>query len=181
MFKDIINKLFGNRQPQKLISPIAPTPTPDWNRIRNEIAQRLRNRLTPTPTLPANPYDRYITQYFPQSEHEFARRVMSGESSNRPNIVHINRPGGGFSQTIDNPTQLESLLAENPSVDIGLLQLNTAKAMKDYLDRLGLKYTDLLDPETNIRIAGDLYSGRIPFTSPGWGNWVVARNLGYTK
>jgi len=74
------------------------------------------------------------------------------------------------------------LRAKYPSIDVGISKINTNTAMTNYLESKGLTYYDLIvDPELNLQIGYDLYSGKIPRTAPGWGNWYAARNLGYDK
>lgn len=126
------------------------------------------------------PYYDLIQKTWPGVDPNMVANVMFGESSFRPNLIHINEPLWE-TRLIENQKQLENILSQYPSVDIGLMQYNVADQAKlDYLDQLGVTPYDLIaDPELNLRVAYDLYSGKIPRTAPGIGNWVAAKNLGY--
>lgn len=107
--------------------------------------------------------------------------VPNGESNFRTNAVNINGPAWyPIPEGVRDQTHWVDLRKKHQSLDAGLMQINTAPAMTNYLISKGLTYYDLIqNPELNLQIAYDLYSGNIPKTARGWGNWYVAKNLGY--
>lgn len=113
--------------------------------------------------------------------------VLFGESSLRNSINANVSNGKGKIVPLPLPMpksreEWKALRAKYPSIDVGISKINTNEAMTNYLESKGLTYYDLIvDPELNLQIGYDLYSGKIPRTAPGWGNWYAARNLGYDK
>lgn len=89
-------------------------------------------------------YGALIARYFPRDQWANAYRVMLGESGGDP---HSNNTKGEDSR--------------------GLFQLNVAAGANPELARY-----NLYDPETNVRIAAQMYAER------GWQPWTAARNLG---
>jgi len=179
------NLLSGNTD-RSLLSPIpkstpSPTPTPT---------------ITPTPTpFPLHPdivkkygqdypYKEDIKQKWPGIDPNKVANIVYGESSFDPKRYHINKPvwaSGTMPQTRE---QWLDLRRKYPSIDVGLTQLNTADAMNNYLSSKGLTYYDLFNnPQMALEVAYDLYSGKIPYTAKGWGNWNAAKRwqeeLGY--
>lgn len=126
------------------------------------------------------PYYDLIQKIWQGVDPNKVANTVYGESSFRPNLVHINDPLWE-TRIIENQQQLEDILAQYPSVDIGLMQINLSDPAKvEYLKQLGITPWDLIaNPELNLRVAYDLYSGKIPNTAPGFSNWVAAQNLGY--
>lgn len=144
--------------------------------IRSTLPQPVSTSIPTT----GNPYTEMIKKTWPGVEPQKVSNVVSGESSFRPNIAHINLGEKSFTKPIKNREEWVALRRQYPSIDAGLMQINTSPAMTDYLISKGLTYYDLIEkPELNLQIAYDLYSGKIPRTAPGWGNWYAARNLGY--
>jgi Transglycosylase SLT domain len=156
----------------KPTNPIQPKPTPTPVTTYNKQGEPHIWETT------KNPHLALVKQIWQGVEPTNVSNVMARESSWRPNLVHVNTPDGGFHQAIKDPNELNELLRKHGSVDIGLMQINNAPAVEVYLRQKGLKWTDLLDPATNLQVAYDLYSGRIPKTASGWGNWAVAGGLG---
>lgn len=92
-------------------------------------------------------YRALIAKYFPASQVDNALRVMQGESSGDPRA---------------HATQGED--------SRGLFQLNVGKGANPQLAQY-----NLYDPETNIRLAAQMYNER------GWQPWTAARNLGLVE
>ena len=87
-----------------------------------------------------------VKEYFPEDQWMNALRVMSGENgSGEPSRTHKNGNG---------------------STDFGLFQINSVHA-----NRVGGDLNFLLDAETNIRIAAQIWREQ------GWRPWVAARKL----
>jgi hypothetical protein len=151
-----------------------PTPTPDsWNNLGQY-------------NDPMVAYGDLIKEIWQGVDPKIISSIMKNESGGRIGAYHINAPkwqAGVLGKDIpDTQADWTKLRDENPSIDVGLMQINTAQAMTDYLNEKGWTYYDLLhDPKKNIQAAYDLYAGNIPYTSPGLGNWVAAKNLGYAK
>lgn len=152
-----------NTPSRAMVQPVAPKPT-----------------VTPIPNTPQNPYLGLIKETWPGVDPMKVSNVMFGESSFRPNIIHYNDNRAKPHEMVTNRDQWLNARRSSPSVDVGLMQINTAKAMTDYLIKKGWTYYDLInDPRKNLMAAYDLYRGAIPGTAPGWGNWYAARGLGY--
>jgi hypothetical protein len=136
--------------------------------------------ITPIPNMPQNPYRDLFEKYFKPEDVQKAENIAFKESSLQPRKIHINAP---LWKGMDAPATREEwveLRRKYPSIDVGLFQINTADAMNKYLENNGLTYWELINnPESNIRVAADLLYGRIPYTSPGWQNWVANRDLNY--
>jgi len=133
---------------------------------------------TPIPGAPINPFAAMIPQYFQGVDPQVISNIMFGESSFRPDVINVNRPGGGFHTRVGSQQELEALRQQYPSLDLGLMQINTAPAMENYLQNQGLSFYDLLDPATNLRVGSDLLFGRIPQTASGLQNWMAAISQG---
>lgn len=89
----------------------------------------------------------YIRKYFPPEEWDNAWAVLMKE--NAPlNASEISKTG-----------------------DYGLFQINKLSKEKILKKKYGYTMDDMLDPEKNIRVAADLFLGRIPLTRRGWVNW----------
>jgi len=140
---------------------------------------------TPTPTAwadvtkyndPAS-YTDLINQIWKGVPSQDVIDTMQGESGGRIGAYNLNDVPNGWGKAIgvnipDTRTDWLNLRKQYESVDVGLMMLNTADAMTEYLDKKGWTYYDLLhDPVKNLTAAYDLYSGNIPKTSKGWGNW----------
>ncbi len=143
---------------------------------------------TPIPGTPENPYLDLIKEYFPDKDPVKWSNVMFRESSFNPLSLAANLyENGKFKEQIrlnppKNREEWKSYRNQYPSIDVGLMQINTAKAVSEYLEKLGLTYYDLLqDPKLNIQIASDLYYGRIPYTRKGMQNWQAAIDLEYAN
>jgi len=143
------------------------------------------------------PYKDLIGKYFSGEENR-AINTFVNESDLKPNVFHVNglwRSGMVVKPEeveeakkqypdhiiISTPQEWESLRRQYPSIDVGLTQLNTADAMNKYLEGQGLTYFDLMTApegaENALRIGADLLYGRIPYTAPGWQNWVAYNNM----
>jgi len=183
LLKENLARFLGyGRSEGGALSGFTPTPSPTPTATPTPIPT-----ITPVPKAPANPYLPLIRQIWRNVNPTMVSNVMFGESSFNPRVIHINRPqeqGGGFHMVVPpnfSPQQWLELRRRYPSIDVGLMQINTAPAMSQYLASKGLTYYDLLDPEKNLSVAYDLYAGRIPRTAPGWGNWAKAKEYGYVK
>ena len=101
--------------------------------------------------------DSLLAKYFPEDQIENAKKVIQGESGGNAGVIRPEEknPGGGK--------------------DIGYFQINT-KWQKPLLDELGLTEEDLLDLETNILVASEIYH-----RNRGWGAWIHARKIGLDK
>lgn len=159
-----------------------PTPSPSPSPMPSASPQYKIQNIKPLADFPTqnNPYYGDIPSIWQNVNPVAVHNVMAGESSFRPNIAQVNVPlGDNFTKNINSAEELNNLLDRYNSVDLGLMQLNTAPALRDYVQNQGLTLYDLLDPTTNLQVAYDLYAGNIPETAPGWGNWYAAKNLGY--
>ena len=87
-----------------------------------------------------------VAKYFPADQVDNALAVMGAESS-------------GLADATCNNT--------NGSIDRGLFQINSVHS-----GRVAGNLDSLYDPETNVRIAGEIFSGQ------GWHPWVAAHKLG---
>lgn len=149
---------------------------------------------TPTPTPVSVPLDPGILTQWGQDYpyKDLIERIWAGvdpnkvanmiyrESSFDPSRYHINAPVWKSGIVPTTRREWLNLRRAYPSIDVGLTQLNTSDAMNNYLASKGLTYYDLFfDPEVAIQIAYDLYSGKIPYTRPGFQNWVSVRDSGY--
>lgn len=160
----------------------------------------------PTPTIHPDvvkmygdniPYRDLIKKYFPGEENR-AINVFGNESQLKPNVFHVNglwksgivvkpeeveatRRRYPNHLVISTPQEWEILRQQYPSIDVGMTQLNTVDAMNKYLEGQGLTYWGLMtEPdgaENALRIGADLLKGRIPYTAPGWQNWVAYNNM----
>lgn len=166
-----------------------PTPQQQYNSPDvGTIDQVPSQQYQPTPTVtpvqgaPDNEYMPLIKEHFPDQDPMKWSNIMFKESSNRPNLAHINAGENSFSVPVENRDQWLQLRRQYPSIDAGLMQMNTAEAVSEYLQSQGLTYYDLItNPELNIKVASDLFYGRIPRTAPGIQNWSAAKGLGYTE
>ncbi len=86
-------------------------------------------------------YRPIVAKYFPAGQVNNALLTMSKESSCNP-------------------------LAVSPTHDHGLMQINEV-----HLDMVGGNLNALYDPDTNIRVAASIYSGR------GWNAWYAVRGI----
>lgn len=86
-------------------------------------------------------YRGIVAKYFPADQINNALLTMSKESSCNPTAV-------------------------SPTRDHGLMQINEV-----HLAKVNGNVNALYDPETNIRIAGQIYSGR------GWTAWYAVRGI----
>ena len=158
------------RQPQQFVSPL---PNEPEARIQ-PIGQPARPTPTMVPGTANHPYMQTIQRHFPQQEWNKASNVAFGESSFRPNIVHINTPNGGMSVEVKNREQFDDLMRKYGNIDIGLFQLNSRMlAQSKALEQLGLTWYDLFDPEKNAEVASKWVSGQIRGLLPGWQNWAT--------
>ena len=92
--------------------------------------------------------DELLHEYF-GDQYRIAHAVMMAESHGNKDAVHKNKNG---------------------SVDRGLMQVNSIHTKK-----VGGDLDSLFDPETNIRIAKQIYDGS------GWGAWSTYKNGAYKK
>jgi hypothetical protein len=89
-----------------------------------------------------------VEQYFPKSEVINALRIMSAEN------------GSGNPQVVSKPNR-------NGTKDFGLFQINTC-----HKNRVDGDLSRLLDAETNVKIASEIYSEQ------GFKPWSTAKKLG---
>lgn len=157
----------------------------------------------PTPTLHPElqnkevPYWNDIKEFYPGDENR-AANVFKNESGLQANKFHINgkwqtgvvvkpeeveavkkaHPGW---MVISSQEEWKALREQYPSIDVGITQLNTADAMNDYMEQQGLTYYDLMTApdggRNGLRVGADLLNGKIPYTAPGWQNWVAYNNM----
>ena len=90
-----------------------------------------------------------VTKYFPDCP-DLAWQVVLKESGANPNAINTKNING--------------------TIDRGLFQINSV-----HLWRVNNDYNSLLDPETNIKIARDIYKEQ------GWCPWVAAKKLGLCR
>jgi hypothetical protein len=126
------------------------------------------------------PYKKEIQKTWQGVHPNQVANVLFRESSLNPTVAHINSNPWGRTTDMSSlkREQWKSLRNQESSIDIGLPQLNTSEAMNNYLTSKGITYYDLAsNPEAQLQIAHDLYSGKIPKTASGWGNWVATKKL----
>lgn len=176
-----IEQAIGINQPTSSPSPV-PTNSPTPSPVPSSMPM-----ASPMPTLlpeitnkwgDSPPYQNEVKSVWGDLANQ-AMNIAFKESSLDPKKYHINSPlwQGGNATT---PEAWKDLRNMYPSIDTGLFQLNTATAMTDYLQGKGWTYYDTMtDPMKNIQAAYDLYAGNIPYTAPGWNNWVANKGLGY--
>jgi len=172
----------------------------------NSLIDSIKSTPQPTPTLNPEltktygeniPYMDSIKKYYPGDENR-AANVFKNESGLQANKFHIN----GKWQTgivvkpeeveatkklhpdwmvISNIDEWKQLRQQYPSIDVSVTQLNTADAMNDYMAKQGLTYWDLMTApdggDKALKIGSDLLYGKIPYTAPGWQNWVAYNNM----
>jgi hypothetical protein len=90
-----------------------------------------------------------IKKYFPEDEYENALLVCNWESGFKYDSINYNSD-------------------RHSSVDKWLFQIN------DYWHADKYKWVDIYDPETNIRIASEIFKE----ANNSWSQWYAARNIG---
>ena len=175
---ELISQYFSSRDesvPPPVTTPApsptsVPSPTPTQYPLRPEILSAYGTENYP--------YKEEIQQTWPGVDPNQVANVFFGESGLQPNRYHINAPLWQSGYAPPTREAWENLRSLYPSIDVGLPQLNTAEAMNNYLASKGLTYYDLFsNPKAALEIAYDLYSGQIPYTAPGWDNWVAVQKL----
>lgn len=185
-----VTKTLTEPTPSKLTDALLNKPM-----VNQPVKKTLQGVLTGS-TPKSYPYGDIVRKYFKPEEADKFSQIIMGESSNMPNLFHVNSPlyqkgivvkPEEVNATkkkypsyivISSRNEWNQLRKKYPSIDAGLTQMSTNPANASYLQNQGKTFYDLFsDPELAIKIASDLNYGRIPQTAPGLQNWVAFKNL----
>jgi len=120
----------------------------DWKDICTKVVDvpSQPKESTPATIAGVEQWRSLVAKYFPANQITNCLMVMRGESGGRASAIGHNNNG---------------------STDYGLMQINSIHTKK-----VGGNLNSLLDPETNIRVASEIYKQQ-----GNWSAWVVARKL----
>lgn len=154
-----------------------PTPTPTPTSLPSNIPDKPMS-TGPTPTLvpdAENPYFDMLKNYFHPDDINRASNTIFGESSFDPMRVNINRLRE--TRRVSGPKELEKIIEDYGSTDVGLAQHNigtdVGDALLDYMQSKNLTLANLLTPEINMQMMADRLYGKVPDILPGWGQWYT--------
>lgn len=180
--KSLLDRFVGlfNRDLLDPLAPTTPTPTPDWDAKRNELAQMFREKQVLGSQTTQSPTNEGFFDYEPY-------RVSGEFQPSQPPPYIANElwktfPEEATKSALVAATENQGFdpRAVGPTKDIGIMQINP-KTFMDYqrrmperLKKLGLNsIDDLFDPIKNILMA------KLIHNYEGWGAWYGPPDKGF--